>query len=58
MKNALKIGLLAIVISTVVIACEPPKAKSTETPVDSPKTKIDTPQKAGIDTTKKDTTKK
>ena len=58
MKNALKIGLLAIVISTVIVACDPPKAKSTETPVDSPKTKIDTPQKVGIDTTKKDTTKK
>lgn len=65
MKNALKIGLLAISIGVIATGCfgcgdgdrggKLPKIDSDSTTHQKP---IDTTAKAGIDTTKKDTTKK
>jgi hypothetical protein len=60
MKNAFKIGLLAAAVTTTILACDPSHSASNsgQTKPDSPKTKVDTAIKAGIDTTTKDTTKK
>lgn len=65
MKNSLKTGFLAIAISVCVSACEPPKAGSDKSPVDSGKSVVDTSQKlvdtarkTATDTIKKDTVKK
>lgn len=57
MKNSLKIGLLGIVMAGTLVACDPPKGNSSQTPGDSSKKAIDT-SKAAIDTAKKDTSKK
>ena len=60
MKNSLKIGALAIVVTGSLVACDPPAGDSgTKKPeIDSPQSKIDTAQKKGIDSTKKDSVKK
>jgi hypothetical protein len=58
MKNSFRMGLLALVIASSIVACEPPKVKSAEPKIDSPAKPIDTAKKAVIDSAKKDTTKK
>ena len=59
MKNSLKIGALVLVIAGSLVACDPPKGDSgAKTSIDSPKSKIDTTQKTGIDSTKRDSVKK
>ncbi|HTD40441.1 MAG TPA: hypothetical protein VK671_07470 [Mucilaginibacter sp.] len=52
MKNLFKSGILTLIIGISVVACDPPKGKQENTPVDSNKTAIDTTQKT-IDTAKK-----
>jgi hypothetical protein len=60
MKNLLKTGLLAIVISVSVAACGDGDkgGKTTKPEIDSPQNKIDTMKKTGIDSVKKDSVKK
>lgn len=65
MKNLAKSGLLILGIAIAVTACDPTKGSATKSPVDSGEVKIDTAnkkidsaKKAGVDTVRKDTTKK
>jgi len=53
MKNLLKSGLVALGICVSIVSCDPPTAKSKQSPEDSSKTTIDTADKQ-IDTAKKD----
>jgi hypothetical protein len=65
MRNSFKIGIVVLIVSVVVSACDPAKPGSAKSPVDTNKSAIDTPQKkidsttkATTDTIKKDSVKK
>ena len=56
MKNLLKAGLFGLVISSTLLACDPPKTNS-KPPVDSSSKPVDS-AKVTIDSAKKDSVKK
>ena len=65
MRNSFKLGIVVLIVSITVSACDPAKPGSAKSPVDSNKLAIDTPQKivdtakkAATDTVKKDSVKK
>jgi len=59
MKNSFKIGGLLLALAVSITACDPSKkGNGTKSEIDTPTQKVDTGQKAVVDTAKKDTSKK
>jgi len=65
MRNSFKPGIVVLIVSVTVSACDPAKPGSAKSPIDTNKSQVDTSQKivdtskkAGTETVKKDSVKK